>query len=326
MAEILSDAVDELQVNLEELSTAEEELCQQNEELIVAHEELCRHQEHLEELVRDRTGELEDANTKLQEEINEREAAEKAVKAERQRFIDVLETLPAYAVLLSADYHVPFANRFFRERFDESHGRCCFEYLFGRSQPCEICEPYTVMKTNAPHRWEWIGPDGRNYSVFDFPFKDTDGAPLVDKILDTAGQKGTGKWTVVAALDEGMPLTLIGEAVFARCLSALKEERELLARRFSWLLPWLFVWAGAALIVLLGLSWVFRSGALSIIDRVLQSSDLASARYGALKAFIGASMRSGPHAFKASYGLQLRVSVTRSTSTISSFWNTSSPV
>ena len=55
--------------------------------------------------------------------------------------------------------------------------------------------------------------------------KDEDGAPLVDKILDTAGQKGTGKWTAIAALDEGMPLTLIGEAVFARCLSAIKEAR-----------------------------------------------------------------------------------------------------
>ncbi len=48
---------------------------------------------------------------------------------------------------------------------------------------------------------------------------------VVDLILDAAGQKGTGKWTVVAALDDGMPLTLIGEAVFARCLSAVKEER-----------------------------------------------------------------------------------------------------
>ncbi len=55
--------------------------------------------------------------------------------------------------------------------------------------------------------------------------KDADGQPLVDKILDTAGQKGTGKWTAIAALDEGMPLTLIGEAVFARCLSAIKEAR-----------------------------------------------------------------------------------------------------
>ena len=56
-------------------------------------------------------------------------------------------------------------------------------------------------------------------------YKDTDGKPIVDKILDTAGQKGTGKWTGMAALDEGVPLTLIGEAVFARCLPAMKSER-----------------------------------------------------------------------------------------------------
>jgi 6-phosphogluconate dehydrogenase len=56
-------------------------------------------------------------------------------------------------------------------------------------------------------------------------YKDDDGEPLVEKILDTAGQKGTGKWTGVAALDLGIPVTLIGEAVFARCLSAMKEER-----------------------------------------------------------------------------------------------------
>ena len=58
-----------------------------------------------------------------------------------------------------------------------------------------------------------------------FGKKDDDGTPIVDKILDTAGQKGTGKWTAIDALDNGMPVTLIGESVFARCLSALKDER-----------------------------------------------------------------------------------------------------
>jgi 6-phosphogluconate dehydrogenase len=56
-------------------------------------------------------------------------------------------------------------------------------------------------------------------------YKAEDGTPLVDKILDTAGQKGTGKWTAAAALDLGVPLTLIGEAVFARTLSSMKPER-----------------------------------------------------------------------------------------------------
>lgn len=64
-------------------------------------------------------------------------------------------------------------------------------------------------------------------------FKDEDGKPLVDKILDTAGQKGTGKWTGITALDEGVPLTLIGEAVFSRCLSAMKEERVAASKIFN---------------------------------------------------------------------------------------------
>lgn len=56
-------------------------------------------------------------------------------------------------------------------------------------------------------------------------YKDNDGNPLVEKILDAAGQKGTGKWTGINALDMGIPLTLITESVFARCLSSLKEQR-----------------------------------------------------------------------------------------------------
>ncbi|CCF56746.1 hypothetical protein KAFR_0B04490 [Kazachstania africana CBS 2517] len=56
-------------------------------------------------------------------------------------------------------------------------------------------------------------------------YDDVDGKPLVEKILDSAGQKGTGKWTAMNALDLGMPVTLIGEAVFARCLSSIKDER-----------------------------------------------------------------------------------------------------
>ena len=64
-------------------------------------------------------------------------------------------------------------------------------------------------------------------------YRDEDGEPLVEKILDTAGQKGTGKWTGVEALNLGIPLTLIGESVFARCLSALKEERVEAARVLS---------------------------------------------------------------------------------------------
>ena len=76
--------------------------------------------------------------------------AYETAKAERQRFNDVLEMLPAYVILLSPDYHVPFANRYFEERFGKSKGRRCYEYLFHRAEPCENCETYKVLKTGSP--------------------------------------------------------------------------------------------------------------------------------------------------------------------------------
>src|SRR3954466_15426397 len=63
--------------------------------------------------------------------------------------------------------------------------------------------------------------------------KDEDGQPLVDKILDTAGQKGTGKWTVISSQELGIPITLMAEAVYSRCLSALKDERVKAARKLK---------------------------------------------------------------------------------------------
>jgi PAS domain S-box-containing protein len=108
-----------------------------------------------------------------------RREAQDLLRAERKRLYGVLETLPAYVVLLSPDHHVPFANKFFRDRFGDSRGRRCFEYLFDRTEPCESCESFKVLKTGKRHRWEWTGPDGRTYDIYDFPFKDSDGSPLI---------------------------------------------------------------------------------------------------------------------------------------------------
>ncbi|MBP7428298.1 MAG: decarboxylating NADP(+)-dependent phosphogluconate dehydrogenase [Candidatus Hydrogenedentes bacterium] len=100
-----------------------------------------------------------------------------------------------------------------------------------------ICETYQMMKEGLGMSneemhdvfAEWNRGELDSYLIEItrdiLGYKDEDGNAVVDLILDTAGQKGTGKWTAIAALDEGQPLTLIGEAVFARCLSALKEER-----------------------------------------------------------------------------------------------------
>ncbi len=100
-----------------------------------------------------------------------------------------------------------------------------------------ICEVYQIMKDLLGMSYdemhdvfkEWNEGELDSYLIEItrdiLAYKDENGEPLVEKILDTAGQKGTGKWTVAASLDQGVPLTLIGEAVYARTLSAIKDDR-----------------------------------------------------------------------------------------------------
>ncbi len=108
-----------------------------------------------------------------------------------------------------------------------------------------ICEAYNLLKTGlglTPDEMHKVFADWNQGDLDSFlieitrdilAFKDTDGQPLVEKILDTAGQKGTGKWTVVNSQDLGIPITLIAEAVYSRCVSALKEERVKAARKLK---------------------------------------------------------------------------------------------
>jgi len=159
-----------------------------------AEEALRKAHEELEIRVEERTKELTEASEQLQAEIAERKRAEENVETERKRFIDAIDMLPAYLILLTPDYHVSYANRFFRERFGEDRGRRCFEYLFGRTEPCEICETYKVLKTMSPLEWEWTGPDGRNYHIFDFPFIDSDGSTLIMEVgIDVTERKQAEK-------------------------------------------------------------------------------------------------------------------------------------
>src|SRR3954454_2329121 len=108
-----------------------------------------------------------------------------------------------------------------------------------------FCEAYNILKNglgmsaDEMHQVfkEWNGGELESYLIEItrdiLAFKDTDGQPLVEKILDTAGQKGTGKWTVQSSADLGIPITLIAEAVYARCVSALKDERVKAAKKLK---------------------------------------------------------------------------------------------
>jgi 6-phosphogluconate dehydrogenase len=108
-----------------------------------------------------------------------------------------------------------------------------------------ICEAYALMKDGlgmAPEEMakvfaEWNKGELDSYLIeitsHILAKKDADGLPLVDKILDAAGQKGTGKWTVINSQELGIPITLMAEAVYARCVSALKDERIAAARKLK---------------------------------------------------------------------------------------------
>src|SRR4030095_13851523 len=108
-----------------------------------------------------------------------------------------------------------------------------------------ICEAYNIMKNglgmsaDEMHAGfaEWNKGDLDSYLIEIsrdiLAKKDEDGAPLVDKILDTAGQKGTGKWTVINSQELGIPSTLMAEAVYSRCVSALKDDRVKAARKLK---------------------------------------------------------------------------------------------
>jgi 6-phosphogluconate dehydrogenase len=108
-----------------------------------------------------------------------------------------------------------------------------------------ICEAYNLMKTGlgmTPDQMhevfvEWNKGELNSYLIEIsrdiLAFKDADGSALVDKILDTAGQKGTGKWTVISSQELGIPITLMAEAVYARCVSAMKEERVVAAKKLK---------------------------------------------------------------------------------------------
>ena len=108
-----------------------------------------------------------------------------------------------------------------------------------------IAEAYHLMKVGLGMSHDEMGAVFRSWGEAELDsyliditadilaFRDEAGEPLVEKILDTAGQKGTGKWTAISALDLGMPVTLVAEAVFARILSSLKDERRLAADRIG---------------------------------------------------------------------------------------------
>jgi len=148
-------------------------------ERVISQEKLQALNANLEGVIAERTALLNDVVEDLRQDILKRQQSERLLEAEKKRFTDLLEILPAYLILLRPDHTISFANRFFKERFPGMEGLHCYEYLFQRDKPCDNCESYRPLVTGQPHIWEWDGPDGHVYNVHDHVFVDTDGTGLI---------------------------------------------------------------------------------------------------------------------------------------------------
>jgi PAS domain S-box-containing protein len=126
---------------------------------------------------------LQESNASLEKMVEEQTAeihrGYDTIRAERQRLLDVMETLPVMICLLTPDYQIAFANRSFRDKFGETNHQRCHEHCFSLTKPCSFCESYNVLKTGRPHHWEVTMPNGNVIDVFDFPFIDTDGSKMI---------------------------------------------------------------------------------------------------------------------------------------------------
>ena len=114
------------------------------------------------------------------EDITERKFADANLRTERQRLFDLLNSMPVLVYLQAPDHTIRFANRYFIEKYGDPGSRPCHEVIWGRAEPCEECPTFRVFDTREPAVWiSEHGPGGEVFKVYDYPFKDTDGSPLV---------------------------------------------------------------------------------------------------------------------------------------------------
>ncbi|EFK06988.1 PAS domain S-box protein [delta proteobacterium NaphS2] len=106
---------------------------------------------------------------------------QEALLKERRRklFFNLFEELPTFIYLQRRDYTVAFANRRVRKLYGEAQGRLCYEVFAGRTSPCPACPTFEVFETGESVEWEFTDNNGRSFLIYDYPFEDEDGEPLV---------------------------------------------------------------------------------------------------------------------------------------------------
>lgn len=130
---------------------------------------------HTDELNR----QIQDKTLALETELNERQKAEESLKKERQRLFSLLDGLPASVYLQAPDYTIRYANRYFFDNFGSPEGKYCYQIFHGLQQPCRECPTFEVFETHQPHIWKSKRVGGQVLQIYNFPFPDWDGSPLV---------------------------------------------------------------------------------------------------------------------------------------------------
>ena len=118
--------------------------------------------------------------------------AQQQVETERERLFSVLNMLPGYVCVLTADHDVRFVNARFVELFGDPQGKKCYDALFQRDTPCGVCHSFDCLQSGQPEVWEWVSPLGTTYEIHDYPMEDIDGVTVVLEFgLDISARKQT---------------------------------------------------------------------------------------------------------------------------------------
>ncbi|MFP4316031.1 MAG: PAS domain S-box protein [Desulfovibrionales bacterium] len=145
-------------------------------------EELQHTLEKLEDRVRDRTADLEQANAALHQEMGLRQQREEEIKTERNRLFALFNNLPAFVYLVDPTHRITFINKAFRDWFGDPDGKTCHEILHCESDSCPSCHIDEVFEKGTILTREFTASNGRSYQVYDYPFSEADGTPLVLKL------------------------------------------------------------------------------------------------------------------------------------------------
>jgi PAS domain S-box-containing protein len=117
------------------------------------------------------------------QDITDRKLLEQSLEIERKRLSMLLEAFPGFIYLQASDHTVRFANEYFVKQFGDPRNKPCHKVLWKRDTPCEPCRTFQVFETKSPQVWEWANtPNGRTYTIYDYPFIDVDGTELVLEI------------------------------------------------------------------------------------------------------------------------------------------------